>query len=339
VIKLVSLRTTFFLAHAAADHEFALELAEFLEAGCDVTCYADEGMLPPGGDLLSKAEEGLAADVLMLLLSEDAWPARRSRQEWEPVLADQALEADAEVAAFLLSECHFPEVWRRRNFFDGSRERRKAMRLVKRWFWQRRRASGTAPNTVFSRDLEPLYREIADRPGTSRITGEMAERFAREASEEFEAVLWVPAQERSLAQVSGELGAQLGVTLEGTAEDNCERIRDLLSSRRCLLVLDAPAGGHEEWLVPRGRTSTLTTADAVRMAPTPETFEYARELILAQRNAEAYELLHRLLEAEIAPEACARELTWICQEWGRVEEANALRFHFGPEPTAQLTLF
>jgi TIR domain len=335
----MSLRTTFFLAHAAADHEFALELAQFLEAGCDVICYADEGMLPQGGDLLSKAEEGLAADVLMLLLSEDAWPARRPRQEWEPILADQAREADAEVAAFLLSECPFPEVWRRRNFFDGSRERLKAMRLVKRWFWQRRRASGAAPNTVFSRDLEAIYRDIADRAGMLRAGGEMADRFAREAVEEFEAVVWVSAYERSLAQISGELGAQLGVTLEGTVEDNCERIRDLLGARRCLLVLDAPSGGHEDWLVPRGRTSTLITEDAVRVAATPETFEYARKLILARRNAEAYELLHRLLEGEIASEACARELTWICQEWGRVEEANALRFYYGPEPAAQLTLF
>jgi hypothetical protein len=296
-------------------------------------------MLPPGGDLLSKAEEGLTADVLMLLLSEDAWPARRPRQDWEPVLADQAREAGADVATFLLSDCPFPEVWRRRNFFDGSHERRKAMRSVKRWFWQRQRAIGATPSTVFSRDLEAVYQTIADRAGTLRTSGDMADRFVREAAEEFEAVLWVPARERSLAQVSGELGAQLGVTLEGTAEENCGRIRDLLSARRCLLVLDAPAGEHEDWLVPRGRTSTLITEDAVRVAATPETFEYARELTVAQRNAEAYELLHRLLEAEIATQACARELTWICQEWGRVEEANALRFHFGPEPTAQLTLF
>lgn len=335
----MSLRTTFFLAHASPDHEFALELAEFLEAGCDVACYTDEGMLPAGGDLLNKAEEGLAADVLVLLLSEESWPARRLRQEWEPLLAEHAREAGAEVATFLLGDCPFPEVWRRRNFFDGSRDRRKAMRLVKRWFWQRRRASGAAPNTVFSRDLDALYLAIADRAGTLRISGEVAERFAREAAEEFEAVLWVPARDRSLAQVAGDLGAQLGVTLEGTTEDNCERIRDLLSARRCLLVLDAPVEGHEEWLVPGGRTSTLITQDAVRIMPTPETFEYARGLVLARRNAEAYELLHRLLDAEIAPEACARELTWICEQWGRVEEANALRFYYGPEPAAQLTLF
>jgi TIR domain len=251
------LRTTFFLAHAARDHEFALELAEFLETGCEVTCYAEEGMAPPAGDFLRKAEEGLAADVLMLLLSEDAWPARRARPEWEPVLVDQAGEARAEVATFLLGDCPFPEVWRRRNFFDGSRDRLKAMRLVKRWYWQRRRATGVLPSAVFSRDLEWLYREIADCAGAIHASGEMAARFAREAAEEFEAVLWVPAQGRSLAQVCGELGAQLGVTLEDTVEANCRRIHDILSDRRCLLVLDAPTAEHEAVLVPHGRTSTL----------------------------------------------------------------------------------
>jgi hypothetical protein len=330
----VNLRTTFFLAHAAADHEFAVELAEFLEVGCEVTCYTEEGMLPRGRDFIRKAEEGLAEDVLLVLLSEEAWPSRRPRQEWEPVLVDRARETNAEVATFLLSDCPFPEVWRRRNFFDGSRDRLRAMRLVKRWSWQRRRATGVAPSNVFSRDLQSLYRDIADRVSTSCVGGEMASRFACEAAEEFEVVLWVPAQGRSLAQVSGELGAQLGVTLDGTAEENCDRIRDLLYDRRCLLVLDAPTAEHEAALIPHGRTSTLITVGA-----TPETFEYARTLAGARRNAEAYELLHRLLEAEVAPEACARELTWICEQWGRVSETNALRFYSGPEPAAQLMLF
>jgi len=335
----VSLRTTFFLAHAAADHEFALEFAEFLETGCEAACYVEEGMLPAGGDFLRKAEEGLAADVLMLLLSPDAWPVRRPRPEWEPLLDRQAREANVKVAAFLLEECPFPEILRRRDFFDGAHDRLRAMRLAKRWYWQKRRASGAALNTVFSRDLEPLYREIADRAGVWRASGETAVRFAREAAEEFEAVLWVPARGRTLAQVSGHLGAQLEVTLEGPAEQNCDRIRHLLAARRCLLVLDAPTAGHETALVPGGRTSTLITEDPVTLTPLPETFEYARELIAARRNAEAYELLHRLLDAEIAPEACARELTWICEQWGRVGEANALRFYYGAERPTQLVLF
>ncbi len=333
------MKTTLFLAHAAPDHEFACELADFLEFGCDVTCYSGDGLMAAGGDLLNKAQEGLAADILILLLSSASWPMRRPRQDWEPVLVDQARDANAEIAAILLEECPFPEVWRRRNFFDASQNRRLAMRLVKRWFWQRRREPGLPPSTAFSRDLEPLYREIADRAGVERIAGERAARFAREAAEEFETVFWVPGHRRSLAQLSGELGAQAGVALDGVAEENCMRIRNLLAERRCLLVLDAPHPEFADALTPSGRTSTLITEDPVQIAQTPESFKYARELAAMRRYAEAYELLHRLLDAETAPEACARELTWICEHWGRIEEANALRFYYGPEPATQLMLF
>jgi hypothetical protein len=333
------LRTTIFLAHAERDRDFARELARFLEFGCDATCYLEEGAMPDGGDLIVKAGDGLAADVLALILSEASWPARRSRQEWEPVLFDQAREAATEVVSIALGECPFPELLRRRNFFDASGDRRAAMRMVKRWVWLRKRAPGIAPGMVFSCDLQPLYAAIADEAGEMRVGGELASRFAREAADEFEAVLWVPAHRRSLGEVSGEIGEQLGLELDGTAEENSERIREFLFKRRCLLVLDAPADEHANAVIPGGRTSVLITEEPVSVVEPPETFERARTLIGARRYAEAYELLYRLLDAEIAPEACARELTWICEHWGRVEEANALRFYYGPEPSAQLTLF
>jgi hypothetical protein len=333
------LRTTIFLAHAPADHGFARELADFLEFGCEVTCYTEDGAMPEGGDLIAKAEEGLAADILLLLLSDTSWPVRRPRQDWEGVLVNQAREANAAVVTLLLSECPFPEVWRRSSFFDASSNSRTAMRLLKRWLWHKRYTSGTSPSTVFSRDLEPLYRQIADRAGMEWVSGETATRFAREAAEEFEVVLWIPAYGRTLAQLSGELSSQLQTALEGATEENCQRIRELMAERRCLLVLDGPSPEDEAVLAAGGRTSTLVTRDPVRIVQTPQSLDYARELIAARRYAEAYDLLRRLLDADITPEACARELTWICERWGRLEEANALRFYYGPEPSAQLTLF
>jgi hypothetical protein len=167
----------------------------------------------------------------------------------------------------------------------------------------------------------------------------MASRFAREAAEEFEAVIRVPAHGRSLAQVAGEIGEQLGISLEATAEQNSDRVREFLGGRRCLLVLDAPEAEQAASVIPSGRTSTLLIEEPVSVVETPETLERARHLMNARRYAEAYELLYRLLDEEVSPEACARELTWICDHWGRVEEANALRFHYGPEPSMQLTLF
>jgi hypothetical protein len=204
---------------------------------------------------------------------------------------------------------------------------------------QRERESGALPSSKFSGDLEHLYSTLADDAGTQQVDGAAAARFAKEAEEEFEAVLWVPCYGRTLAQAAGELGHQLGLTLDGQAKENCERIRELLAGRRCLVVLDGPRVEIAPELTASGRTSTAITRDAVNIFETPETPEYARSLIAARRYAEAYELLYRLLDAVVDPDSCARELTWICEHWGRVNEANVLRVNYRWSKVEQLALF
>jgi hypothetical protein len=336
---ILSAVATAFLAHSRADHDLASDLAGFLEFGCNLTCYVDDGEIGESQDLISKAEEGLCADVLVLLLSPSSSPTRWARERWEPVLFDQAKQSRVEVVTMLVRECSFPPLLRRRNFIDATTNCLTARRLLKRWFRLRERESGAPPSSEMSADLEDLYSTLADRAGTLRVDGAAASRFAAEAEEEFEAVLWVPCQGRSLAQASGELGHQLGLTLDGPVNENCGRIRDLLASRRCLVVLDAPRAEISQELIAGGRTSTAVTHDAVKILETPETLFYARSLIAARRYAEAYEVLYRLLDAVIDPESCARELTWICEHWNRVNEANVLRFNYPSAEARQLMLF
>jgi hypothetical protein len=330
---------TIFLAHASPDHEFACRLAEFLEFGCNATCSADEGLILEGQDLIAKAEEGLAGDVLVLLLSDTSWPARWPRERWEPVLFEETRRTGVELACLLLTECPFPPLLRRRNFIDATTNRRSAMRLLKRWIWQQEQGAAHSLSATFSGDLEDLYSALSDQAGTLRTAGADATRFAKEAGQEFEAVLWVPCHGRSLAQIAGELGSQLGLTLESTAEQNCQRIRGQLAARRCLLVLDAPAPELAAEFISRGRTSTLVTLDPVSVVETPQSLAYGRKLISSRRYAEAYELLYELLDSDISPADCARELSWICEHWNRVGESESLRFHYRPPPTEQLSLF
>lgn len=238
----------------------------------------------------------------------------------------------------LLGECPFPALLRRGNFFDATASRERAMRLLKRWIWLRHRGGGS-PEPVVSSDLGDLYARVADRPGSIGASGEVASRFAREAAQEFEAVLWVPCHGRSLAQIAGELGVQLGLRLDGTARDNCRRIRELLATRRCLVVLDAPARDAAGEAIAEGRTSTLVTSEPVRVEETPATVAYARSLVASRRYAEAYELFYALLDKWEDMETCARELTWICEHWDRIDEANALRYQYGKGTAEQLTLF
>ena len=335
---LSGLKTAFF-AHARSDHDFARQLAEFLEFGCNLSCYLEDGLIGEGHDLISKAEEGLSADVLVLLLSPASSPSRWVRERWEPVLFDQARSGGVEVVAVLLDECPFPPLLRRRNFIDATTNRLIARRLLKRWFWRRERDLDDAPNTGFSVGLEDLYSALADHAGTLPVSGADASRFASEAAQEFEAVLWVPCYGRTLAQAAGELGHQLGVPLDEPVKENCSRIRDLLAARRCLVVLDSPGPEISPELTAGGRTSTAVTRDAMTILETPQTPAYARSLIADRRYAEAYELLYRLLDAVVEPDACARELSWICEHWDRVEEANALRFNYGSVTGEQLKLF
>jgi hypothetical protein len=330
-VTLVELQTLF-LAYAAADRDFAGRLTTFLEFGSAVTCATDEG-IAPGGDLIAKAEEGLGSSVLVLVLSPASCPSRWPRARWEPVLMEQAREAGVELVSLLLESCPFPELLRRRNFIDATEDRLGAMRLLKRWLW-RKQWSGR-----FSADLEDLYQSLADRAGTREVSGALATRFVAEAGLDFEATFWIPCYGRSLAQVAGELGSQLGLTLDGTAEQNCKRIRNLLFDRRCLVVLDAPAPEAVRRLARLGRSSTIITEEPVKLLEPADSAALARALVAQRRYAEAYEMLYRLVEAGVETDACARELAWICERWDRLEEANHFRQMYSRDTAEQMGLF
>ena len=239
----------------------------------------------------------------------------------------------------LLEECPFPALLRRGSFIDGAKNRLAAQRLLKRWFWRHEREPVESTSNQVSEHLENLYSGLADHAGTMAVGGVDAVQFAKEAADEFEAVFWGPCHGRTLAEAAGELGSQLGIMLDGQGKENCGRIRDLLSARRCLVVLDAPAPVVAAELTAGGRTSTAVTQEPVKVVETPHTVARAKSLIDTRRFAEAYEVLYALLDQVIEPDWCARELTWICEHWDRVAEANRLRFDYGPAASEQLTLF
>jgi hypothetical protein len=332
---------TIFPAHAPKDAPFARDLSAFLESGCDVVCLTAEAAIKPGEDLLAAAEMGHSADILVVLLSPASNLRGWQRDRWEPLLQPDPATTGTQVAVFLLEECVFPPLLRRGSkFFDGTTNRISAMRRLKRWIKGLRH--GALPAMVLSPDLEELYCALSDQPGILTAPGPVAERFAREAVHDFEAVFRIPSHGRTLAQIAGELGAQLGMALDGPVEDNCRRIGAVLSGKRCLVVLDAPQVAVDALLPrggPAGRTSVLFTAEPVDTAPEAATLAAARRLVAARRYAEAYELLYLLLNSGAEPEPCARELIWICEHWDRLEEANNLRFRLGPAPSEQLRLF
>lgn len=116
--------------------------------------------------------------------------------------------------------------------------------------------------------------------------------------------------------------AEEGLGSDIVVEQNCSRIREILSARRCLLILDAPAADGTGRVIAVGRSSFIVTEQPVQRRETPESLDYARTLLSVTRYAEAYELLYRLMNGAIDAETCARELAWICEHWDRIEKPS-----------------
>lgn len=326
-----------FPAHAAEDAPFAQQLSAFLEAGFDARLFTADAVVRPGEDLISAAAMGLSADVLIVILSTASSPVRWVRERWEPIFFEQALQSNTKIAVILLEDCLFPRLLSRKfKFFDATKSRLKALRLLKRWLWSMQLE--TSHVTLQSPDLESIYLELADQPGTLTVSGDIASRFVGEAAGEFEAVYWIAAHGRNLTQIAGELGAQIGMTLDGVLEENCRLLRERLSARRYLVIFDAPQVAVDP-VLSHGRTSYLFINEPVRVETLDTSLAAARKLVADRRYPEAYDALHLLLNAGVEPETCARDLIWICEHWGRIEEANSLRVHLTTSPLQQLRLF
>jgi hypothetical protein len=328
---------TVFPAHAPEDAPHAQEIAAFLESGPDTAVSLLDSVIKPGEDLLAASEAGLSADVLLLMISKASNLPKWPLEEWQSILFTQAADLETTVAVWLLDEARPPGLLLRTvKTFDATGPRLRTLRRLKRWLQSLRLK--TDPEMLFSPDLESLYRELADHPGTAKAPGALAERFAREAAGDFDRVFFVPAHKKTLAQIAGELGTQMEMPLDGELEENCRKIRAGLEKLRCLVVFDAPEIPLDP-LTPEGRPSVLITTDPVRTEDTPRTLASARRLVAAKRYAEAYEILDGLFRKGLELESCAREMVWICDHWGRYAEASALRNHFRLPPSEQLSLF
>ncbi len=158
------------ICHAAEDAALVGTVCAFLEANCPLNISLDEGLVRPGFDLIDAAELGLSADLVFIALSPASVPAVWKRERWEPVFRSQLGLLGTPVVFLLLRECRFPELFRRGNFFDLSRDPVAGQRDVKRWLFA---LYAPAQNTVDlppaspmpARNSEELRRTIADRPG------------------------------------------------------------------------------------------------------------------------------------------------------------------------------
>jgi len=266
-----------FPCYSTPDRELVNELAAFLERGASVEVLLEEGEMPSGGDLIAKVEEGLSADVVLALLSPEAVPQRWVLERWKSVFWEQAAEMGTALATCLSRDSKFPDLLRRKNFFDLRQNRLAAFRAIKRWLMSlsplaRKAPFAPARQPAFSgrdAELETLCTLLADTPGMAVLEGAesgagaskttLALEFARRHQEDFDAVFWLTCGSRSAAALAGDLAAQLAVRLDRDLESNLNELRRLCARHRCLLILDDAVMATAALLTPRGRTSVLIT--------------------------------------------------------------------------------
>ncbi|HYW47636.1 MAG TPA: toll/interleukin-1 receptor domain-containing protein [Bryobacteraceae bacterium] len=345
--------TTIFLCHAAEDRETAVLIAEFLERGADVRIFREEGELRRGEDLAAKAREGRMADIVLVLFSRHSLRRPWPRSEWEDALLKEPAEEGVRIGFVKCDDCVPPRVLAPQFELNG-------LRQLKRWI----RGSGPLAGP-FRPDLEALGIAIADRPGTETVaSAALAGEFVNAFRDDFDEVLFLDCAGRSPASLAGDLGAQLGLLLEGDCQSNLDRLRDFCSARRLLIV----CAGVEPRLTFGGRCSTLIvtepgatlqpqSGDAIRAVQHaffhatewPEICSLARQgrrLTREQRRfAECYELMQHwyaaadALDDRLSMVEPAREMVWILEAWGREEEARRLEHERLRESGQQMLLF
>jgi TIR domain len=349
-----ALSPSLFLCYAAADRETALRIAAFIERGSDVRVLVDGGEMQAGEDLAEKARQALGSDMALVLFSRDSLPPRWPRAQWEGALVNEPAEAGVRIAFARCDDCVPPKVLA--PMFEAN-----ALRAIKRW------ARGHMPapqgETTHDGDLEVLGIAIADRTGADAVADEAAaHRFVHAFRHDFDAVMELECGARSHAALAGDLGAQLGLRLEGDAESNLERLREFCGGRRFLILLK---GAREAPFELGGRTSTLRFPGTV-VEPRDESIrgiqralrerpsdwsDYCRLARLGRRLtrdvgriAECHEMMAQWhAEAEARDDLgtldeSARELVWILESWGRPDEAYRLDYLRATEFDEQMGL-
>jgi len=273
-----------FPCYSTSDRELAQELAAFLERGAGVEVLLEEGEMRPSEDLIAKVQEGLSADVVLVLLSPESVPGRWVLERWKSVFWDQAAEAATALATLLCRDSKFPELLRRRNFFDLRQNRLAAFRAIKRWLMGLSPPPREAPFVPARQpwfagrdaELEGLSATLADAPGMAVVAHPaagagktaLALEFAHRHQEDFDAIFWLTCGSRRVASLAGDLAAQLGARLDRDLESNLNELRRLCARHRCLLVLDDAVASTAAVLAPRGRTSVLITTRCNDLAAT-----------------------------------------------------------------------
>jgi hypothetical protein len=296
-----------FLSHSTKDADFVGKLAAAMRANA-VEPWLCEVDIQHGDNFVAEIEKGLReSDLALLVLSPEAVDSRWTRAEWTSLLHREVEEARIRLGVLLLRDCKIPELLRAKNRFDGRTDPNDAIREVVAWALRLRAQSNLAksgaqssflgyePQDLVGREryLERLQAALVERPGVFLLHGEpgsgkstLALKFSCKAQAAFDAVIFQPCGQRTVAEIAVELAGRLKLeeVRAQPPEVQLEAARNWLRERLSLLVLDDVWNQDVERLLPGPPVSVLVTS---RQRNWPWVESSSRELVEAFSPEEA----------------------------------------------------
>ena len=100
-----------FLSHSSQDKPFVRMLADELETGGEIKVWLDEREIGYGENIVLKIEEGLDANVVLLILSPDSVDSKWVKEEWTDAYWEQVNSQHTRFAGVLYRDCRSPGSW------------------------------------------------------------------------------------------------------------------------------------------------------------------------------------------------------------------------------------
>jgi tetratricopeptide (TPR) repeat protein len=308
-----------FLSHASVDKPFVEQVKGFLETGGDIECWLDKYEIDFGQNVVARINDGLGkSDFLLLFLSPASLQSRWVEQEWTAIYYSQTNTGQPRLLPVLHGDCQPPFILQQNKYFDLRTNQLEGMRQIKAHLLREKPPSinvsysgASLPNFIGREaELEELKVRLSQPGALVPIVGMpglgktyLARQFIRLHAPLFETVYELDCQSKDLAALTGELNQQLSLGLKGEAEQVAAGLRQYLSTKRCLLLLDNVEDDRPGELVPGGRAAVLVTT---RSGSIPFLAEYPELTPSLFTDEEALQLFRRVLGS--FPESSARDL-------------------------------
>jgi hypothetical protein len=274
-----------FESHDAA---FASECATYLQFQTSVFVQMAEAAAPE--DLLDLIDQCLASESVIVVLSPSAIPTLWPRTEWEQIFKDP----ESKIAYIELQPCPFPQILKRRNFFQSKES-------LRRWLIKVLNPDRIPPALPPGEKDESLLHLVNQAGTAQQVRRAAAEWFASNYWRDFENIYWVECGSWTRAGIIGEIAHAMNLRLPGTVDQNIAALHDHAQHERALCIFENLTEEFLELAELGGKSSILILSPEA--APPEVTLQQLKEIFFAPTPDEplCLRLLGRFMNLEQDP--------------------------------------